>query len=384
MTQHDELNLPRRRPLGGYAVAVIVIAILAVAIGAVIYFVTRDRPVTTPSLLGLTLAEAVEAADGSGLGLVVAGGDAPGAVVVSQDPAPGSETNRGTVVAVSLALPPQPTEVPDLTGKTRPEAEALLAAVGLYVGALHEVSSDSQPPGSIVRQNPLPGTEALTGSTIDLWIAGVGTAVTPDLLGLTEDQARAAVQEAGLSIRFLGEVTDEVLPGLVFEQSPIAGESVPAGSVVVAIVNAAPGQPGDGPDETAGGPPDVYRALSRQYSLPVLYPTALPDTLVLQEDPDNPGYRVGPGGTQGFEVAYTDPDRPDVRVSIYEGNWFDPGLDDSTTVDVRGFAAAAGPTGDRWMIVWSENDTMYAVSAIGVDAARVLEIAQGLLPVSSP
>jgi hypothetical protein len=85
-------------------------------------------------------------------------------------------------------------------------------------------------------------------------------------------------------------------------------------------------------------------------------------------------------GAQGFEVAYTDPARPDVRLSLLEGDWFDPGLDRSTTVDVRGYAATLGAAADATVLVWSENGTMYAISAVGLQEQELLSVARGLLP----
>jgi beta-lactam-binding protein with PASTA domain len=384
MADQEQIRLPRRRPLGGYALFALIAVVLVAALAAAAVFVTRDRPVTTPSLLGMDLNGAAAVADDNGLGLVAEGAaDIPGAVVVTQDPAPGVETERGTVISVSLALPPQPTVVPDVVGKTRDDAETVLRAAGLYVGALNETSEGAFPPGSIAKQNPPAGSDAMTGSVVDLWVAGLAATRAPDILGMTQDEAETAVAAAGLRIRFLGEVTDEVLPGLVFEQTPAAGDQVLQGSVVVAVVNSAPENVDGGDTSNTPDVPALFRTLSRNYSIPVLYPTDIPQGFVIVEGPDNPGYRVGPGGTQGFEITYTHPERPDVVLSLYEGNWFDPGLDGSTTVDVRGYAASMGASGQRYLVVWSEEGTMYALAATGVDAADLVEVANGLRPVDA-
>jgi beta-lactam-binding protein with PASTA domain len=379
MADREQIDLPRRRPLAGYALFALVFLALAIAIGAGVVYVTRDRPVTIPSLIGLDLDAAAAAADESGLGLVVEGGAAaPEAVVVTQAPAPGAETERGTVVSVSLAAPPRPTVVPDVVGKTREEAETVLRAAGLWVGALNQTSDGTYAPGSIARQNPPAGSDAMTGTTVDLWVAGLADTVTPDILGMTKDEAAAAIDAAGLRMRVLTEVTDEVLAGLVFEQTPPAGERVPQGSVVVAVVNSASDSVDGGGDGLDSEVPLLFRTLTDTYSIPVLYPTEVPDGLAVLVGEDNPGYRVGPRGTQGFEVTYTDPERPDITLWLYEGNWFDPGFDDSTTVDVRGYAAAMGASGPRTLIVWSEDGTMYGVASLGIDPADLLRIANGL------
>ena len=393
MPERDRLNVPRRRPLGGYArVALTLVVLMAVAVALAIY-VTRDREVAAPALLGLELTEAETVAQQSGVGLIVVDSGDPAGMVSSagpvavQSPPPGTTMKRGDIITVSLAAPLAEIVVPEVVGATREEAQARLSEVGLHLGALREDVSGAAVPGTIARQLPRAGSLTVAGAGVDVWIAGVATVSVPDLTNLTQTEAVAAAAGAGLSVRFLPEVTDEVLPGVVFRQSPREGERVAPGSVIVAVLNAAQTPTVD--DEGAGGtttspPPPIFLTLRRSYSFLVLYPTVLPAGLVMLVGPTNPGHRVGPMGTQGFEVVYTDSARPDVHLSLLEGDWFDPGLDRSTTVDVRGYAATLGAAADATVIVWSENGTMYAVSAIGLQEQEVLSVAQGLLPLPPP
>ncbi len=389
MAERDRLNVPRRRPLGGYVRVVLTLVVLMAVAVAVGIYVTRDRELVAPALLGMNLMEAEAVAERSGVGLIVVDPEDPASMVASagpvtvQDPLPGAIMKRGDLIAVSLAAPAAEIVVPEVVGVTRGEAEVRLSGAGLHLGALREDLTGAAAPGTIARQLPPAGSLTVAGAGVDVWIAAVATVSAPDLTNLTETEALAAAAAADLSVRFLPEVTDEVLPGVVFRQSPGEGEHVAPGSVIVAVLNAAQAPAGDdeGTNETVTSPPPpIFLTLSRSYRFRVLYPTNLPAGLVMLVGPTNPAHHVGQMGAQGFEVAYTDPARPDVRLSLLEGDWFDPGLDRSTTVDVSGYAATLGAAADATVVVWSENGTMYAISAVGLQEQELLSVARGLLP----
>jgi hypothetical protein len=289
----------------------------------------------------------------------------------------------GAVVRVALAAPPALVTVPDVRGLTTERARALLEASQLRPGALREDADATGPRGVVTRQEPAPGTELPAGASVNLWVTGTATVALPELSGLTREEAEAAASTAGVSIRFLTEVTDEVLPGLVFRQSPRAGTRVTPGSQIVAVLNG--GSPVSGPGTSAGAggdggtpPPAVFTALARTYPFPVLYPTFLPHDLQLLPAPDNPGHRTGPAGTQGFEATYVAADDPGRTLSLLEGDWFDPGLEAPTTVDIRGLAAGLDASGDTVVLVWSELGTRYALSSTGIPQSDVLAVATGL------
>jgi hypothetical protein len=287
------------------------------------------------------------------------------------------------VVRVALAAPPALVTVPDARGLTTERARALLETAQLRPGALREDAGAAGPQGVVTRQEPAPGTELPAGASVSLWVTGAATVALPELSGLTREEAEAAASAAGLSIRFLTEVTDEVLPGLVFEQSPRAGTRVTPGSQIVAVLNG--GSPGSGPGTSAGGggkgvasAPAVFEALAGSYPFPVLYPTFLPQGLQLLPAPDNPGHRTGPADTQGFVATYVAADDPGRTLSLLEGDWFDPGLEGPTTVDVRGLAAGLHASGGAVVLVWTELGTRYALSSTGIPQSDVLAVATGL------
>ncbi|MBU2602739.1 MAG: PASTA domain-containing protein [Actinobacteria bacterium] len=388
MPGSHELDLPRRRPLSGYLVFAAIAVVLASAAIAFLVSTTGSSEVTTPSLLGSTLAEAVAQAEGAGLGLAAAeGSDDPEIVVVSQEPGPGTVVRRGTVIRVALAGPPPNVLVPSLLGLTPEEARAALQSAALRLGAVRSDPDPGGTPGSVTRQEPQVGSELPSGASVHVWVAAAATSTVPDLSGMTKAEAESAAATADLTIRFLGEVTDEVLPGLVFRQSPRAGARMAPGSSIVAVINgpsSGAADPGANGEAQGASPPPVFQVLVSTYTFPVLYPTVIPDGLAPVTGGDNPAHRASPAGGQGFEMVYVDSARPEVSFSLMQGDWFDPGLDQATTVDVNGRPGSLGVSGRSVVVVWTASETTYAVSALGLEEAEVLAIAAGLRPMPVP
>jgi len=159
-------------------------------------------------------------------------GDAA-ARVSDQVPAPGAPVEAGSAVDLTLSLPgPVLVTVPDLVGRTREEAAALVTDRKLVL----RVASGT---GRVQRQDPLPGSRVAAGSVVTVTLeapAQVLVAV-PDLRGRTAGDAEAAVAAAGLVLNATGPAA-----GTVQAQDPAPGTQVQRGSAV-AVTLAVPGSP---------------------------------------------------------------------------------------------------------------------------------------------
>lgn len=138
----------------------------------------------------------------------------------------------GAAWAMGL-LGDQSVQVPDLIGKTRVEAEALIVEAELTVGDIEE-RFDEAPPGTVLDQSPVPNAPVEPGSEVSLVVSkGVELVEVPQIIGLPETEALALLEEAGLTARPLpDEFNEKVEPGNVFEQEPAPGEKVQKGSAV--------------------------------------------------------------------------------------------------------------------------------------------------------
>jgi beta-lactam-binding protein with PASTA domain len=90
------------------------------------------------------------------------------------------------------------------------------------------------PEGHIVGQSTEAGTEALTGTSVNVTISlGPSTVEIPDLVGKSRDESRTMLHAAGLRLGMVDKVpSDEVVEGNIVEQHPAAGSKVERGTSV--------------------------------------------------------------------------------------------------------------------------------------------------------
>jgi beta-lactam-binding protein with PASTA domain len=143
-----------------------------------------------------------------------------------------------TIVFPTFVLPQNKTnEIPTIVGLTQTAAEAVIVAAGFTVGTVTTANSATVLPGLVISQNPAAGTKkAAAGSAVAL-VVSLGAAV-PNVVGLTQANARTALITAGLTV---GTVTTANSPtmsiGHVISQNPTAGMNVSPGSAVAMVVS---------------------------------------------------------------------------------------------------------------------------------------------------
>jgi beta-lactam-binding protein with PASTA domain len=129
-----------------------------------------------PDLTGLPLEEAVEKLESLDLEGRFAGSlfnmDYPEGSVVSQQPEGGRRVKIGRMVNLLTSSGKRKVNVPNLLGRPSIQAEAVLAAEGLFLGVVIADFVPELDPGIILTQNPLPGEEAEAGSSVDITVSG--------------------------------------------------------------------------------------------------------------------------------------------------------------------------------------------------------------------
>src|SRR5204863_5180684 len=102
--------------------------------------------------------------------------------VVDQNPAAGQTIPYGSTVTLTVSKGPQPIPIPDVTGQSGGDAEAVLVAAGFKVDIKHQYST-AVVSGNVIRQEPSGGT-ASAGSHVALWVSlGPRTFPMPDGVG---------------------------------------------------------------------------------------------------------------------------------------------------------------------------------------------------------
>jgi len=197
--------------------------------------------VTVPRVEGLLTSEATSLLRQAGLDVEIrtVRSSQPEGTVVSQDPEPDEEVLPRTIVLLEVADPPPAPitiEVPRLVGLRAAEARRQLRALGLR--STQRPVESTQPKGTVVRQSPGPGTALRKGQAVLLTVStGPARVSVPDVVGLDEASARQELEAAGFDVQVVDEPTEIVdEDGIVLDQDPAGGSSVPKGSVVTITV----------------------------------------------------------------------------------------------------------------------------------------------------
>ena len=201
------------------------------------------RPISVPDVVGQSqsAATATLVAAHLILGALTQAYSATVAVgmVVSQDPAPGSEVLSGTPVSLVVSKGPQPIPVPNVTGLTQSAAVTALSQAGLIAGAVTRRYNPVVEEGAVISQDPASGTLALPDSAVALVICDRSAqAAVPRVVGLSLAQATAAITAAGLSSGTITEKYSVSVPkGNVMEQSPAPDMLADPGTAVALVVS---------------------------------------------------------------------------------------------------------------------------------------------------
>lgn len=174
--------------------------------------------------------------------------------VIETDPAASEKVKKGSTVTlvVSRGVENPEVTVPSVVGQTQASASRELSGAGFRVETRTE-KSDDVPRGRVISTDPDGGERAAKGSEVTMVVSsGQDQATVPGVIGLTKDDARNALRDAGLRVdtRDAPPGTPGT-PGTVINQSPGEGQKVPQGTTVVIIV--APEQP-TGPPPTTDPP----------------------------------------------------------------------------------------------------------------------------------
>jgi beta-lactam-binding protein with PASTA domain len=229
-----------------------------------------EKPVIVPSVVGQMQGVAVQTLTRLGLRPVLRNVSSarPAGIVVAQNPPTGREVDKGatvtlnvstgagtttTVATTTVATTTAPTatvttttttaaprvRVPRVVGLAQTPALRRLNVLGLRPTVTYVRSS--QPANRVLSQRPAPGTLLRRGARVRVNVSTgpnpQPAATVPNVVG--QDQATAAntLRAAGFRVVVLNRPTsNQSQDGVVVEQQPVAGSSIPAGSQVTIFV----------------------------------------------------------------------------------------------------------------------------------------------------
>ena len=234
--------------------------LLALVIGGLVaaWLLTRDdgkkgaSTVNVPNVVRLKQREAVVRLNQRGLiarTIARPSSVAPG-VVVAQDPNPGADLVRHSVVTLTVSAV-QTKAVPNVVGQSGAAAVDELRAQGFRVQESGVVSN--KPTGTVLAQSPQSGARIAAGSTVTIRVSR-GLVTVPDTVGQSRADAVAAVRGAGLEPKAFS-VPSTRPKGTVVAQKPQGGKRVPGGSAVRLNVSSGSTSPTPPPPPPPGPPP---------------------------------------------------------------------------------------------------------------------------------
>lgn len=136
----------------------------------------------------------------------------------------------------------QQVKVPSVVGFPQDAATSMLTNAGFEVASETKVTDDPTKVGVVLSQDPSGNTQGDEGSTVTITVGKAPKQVTvPPVTGIAQDQAEAAISEAGLTVGTVTPQADASDPGTVIGQDPTAGTAVAKGTAVNLVVSSGPG-----------------------------------------------------------------------------------------------------------------------------------------------
>jgi beta-lactam-binding protein with PASTA domain len=218
-----------------------VLALAAAAWGAWTYLIPHN--VGVPPVIGLPVNEATARLTHADLEVSVGTSryslQVPAAHVLQLQPPPGTVVRTGTKVTLTPSLGPPPVPIPDLVGKTIPEARELLRKAHLTLGKRTPRFSERFPEGRVIGRSEPGGGTAPQGSAIDVMVSkGPTPQPVPKVVGKTEEQAQSMLTAWVVIKR--GKYSDSVPRGQVIAQDPDPRTKLQPGEAVTIVVSIGP------------------------------------------------------------------------------------------------------------------------------------------------
>ncbi|MBM7438463.1 Stk1 family PASTA domain-containing Ser/Thr kinase [Streptomyces sp. HB132] len=225
--------------------AVLVAVLLALGAGAGIWYINSGQFTRVPSLLGQTQSAAEKRLADEGLdlkGVERAYSDTVRrGTVISSDPGSGERIRGNDAVKLVVSRGPETVKVPDVKGLALADARRELKKWGLAPGMVTREFSEEIDRGKVIRTDPRTGTERHTDSAVALVVSKGSPVDVPDVTGLSVDDAKAALDEAGLKAEVLTErVNSPEEQGGIARQSPGSGAEAAKGDTVELTVSKGP------------------------------------------------------------------------------------------------------------------------------------------------
>ena len=231
------------------AIIMTLVVIALLLIGGSVWALSRSaatpEAVSVPNVVGLSQADAKSQIEAAGLEWElnpekVASDTVEKDAVASTDPAGGAQAEKGSTVRVTISSGPDSVTLPDnLVGMSPDDARQAVEALGLkWAVNSSKVASDTVAEGKVAQTNPSPGSKVKAGQTITAYLSsGSDQVEVPDLVGMSQDQARSALKAVGLELGNVTTVDSDKDKDRIVSQDPETGSKVKKGTTIAVSIS---------------------------------------------------------------------------------------------------------------------------------------------------
>ncbi len=197
-----------------------------------VFFMSSGSDIQLPDFRNMTVAEAKDMVKNTEITIEVEderkSDDVDKGKIISQDPTPNKKVKDNAVIKVIVSLGGEGGIMPDLVDRTDADAQEIIRSLGLVPNVVSEVS-DTVEQGKVVRQSPVADAKYSKGDTVTIYVSSGAektVAEVPNLLGKTEEEAKAMLLELGLTWGNISTIESSRAKGTVVAQSLPAGVEV--------------------------------------------------------------------------------------------------------------------------------------------------------------
>ena len=156
--------------------------------------------------------------------------------VIGTVPKQGTKLEQDQVVTLLVSKGSNLVAVPSVLNLQQDDAEAEIEDAELLANV--ETETSDAPEGTVFAQDPGPGGAVEVGSEVTITVStGPEEVAVPSVIGDTQQAGRATLRAQGLKVDVSKEnVTDPDDDGVIIEQTPPGGTSVPPGTTVSIVI----------------------------------------------------------------------------------------------------------------------------------------------------
>ncbi len=156
--------------------------------------------------------------------------------VIIQEPLPDTKVKKGRIINLSISLGLEKIVLPILSGLDYQKAKQIIDRLGLVIGDIDSLYSDSIGEGKVIGTIPEAESELKKGDEVKLIISRGVIFKLPSLIGLKLDEAKKTLKTMNLILGSVTEIEGTGEKGTVVVQNPQPDQIVNVGDTVDLIV----------------------------------------------------------------------------------------------------------------------------------------------------